>query len=70
MHFSWWMYYIVKFEIIESHKDGLIYTSIKLTYENNTVIVDNVIIDIGAFDTIITTNFYFLFDRRKIFQMI
>lgn len=39
------------------YKDGLIYTSIKLTHENNTVIVDNVIIDTGAFHTIITTDF-------------
>lgn len=39
------------------YKDGLIYTFIKLTHENNTVIVDNVIIDTGAFHTIITTDF-------------
>ena len=39
------------------YKDGLIYTSIKLTHENNTVIVENVIIDTGASHTIIATDF-------------
>ena len=40
------------------YKDGLIYTSVKLTHENNTVKIDNVIIDTGAFHTIIATNFF------------
>ncbi|OPJ61596.1 hypothetical protein CLCHR_23900 [Clostridium chromiireducens] len=38
-------------------KNGLLYTSIKLTHEGSYVIIDNVIIDTGAFHTIITTDF-------------
>ena len=38
-------------------KNGLLYTSIKLTHEGNCVTIDDVIIDTGAFHTIITTDF-------------
>lgn len=38
-------------------KNGLLYTSIKLTHERNSVVIDDVIIDTGAFHTIITTDF-------------
>lgn len=38
-------------------KNGLLYTSIKLTHEGNYVIIDDVIVDTGAFHTIITTDF-------------
>ncbi len=38
-------------------KNGLVYTSIKLTHEGNCVTIDDVIIDTGAFHTIITTDF-------------
>ncbi|ABR34220.1 retropepsin-like aspartic protease [Clostridium beijerinckii] len=38
-------------------KNGLLYTSIKLIHEGNYVIIDNVILDTGAFYTIITTDF-------------
>ena len=39
------------------YRDGLIYTSIELINQNSIVIVDNVIIDTGAFHTIIATDF-------------
>lgn len=38
-------------------KNGLLYTSIKLVHEGNYIIIDDVIIDTGAFHTIITTDF-------------
>ena len=38
-------------------KNGLLYTSIKLIHEGKCVTVDDVIIDTGAFHTIITTDF-------------
>lgn len=38
-------------------KNGLLYTSIKLTHEGKCVTIDDVIIDTGAFHTIITTDF-------------
>lgn len=38
-------------------KNGLLYTSIKLTHERNSVVIDDVIIDTGAFHTIITADF-------------
>ena len=38
-------------------KDGLLYTSIKLMHEWECIIVENVIIDTGAFHTIISTDF-------------
>ncbi|EDT74049.1 hypothetical protein CBY_2376, partial [Clostridium butyricum 5521] len=38
-------------------KDGLLYTSIKLMHEGECIIVENVIIDTGAFHTIISTDF-------------
>lgn len=38
-------------------KNGLLYTSIKLTHERNSVVINDVIIDTGAFHTIITTDF-------------
>ena len=37
-------------------KDGLLYTSLKLIHEGNYALVDDVIIDTGAFHTIITTD--------------
>lgn len=39
------------------YKNGLIYTSIKLIHEGKCVTIDDVIIDTGAFHTIITTDF-------------
>jgi len=38
-------------------KNGLLYTSIKLIHEGKCVTIDDVIIDTGAFHTIITTDF-------------
>lgn len=38
-------------------KDGLLYTSIKLMHEGECIVVENVIIDTGAFHTIISTDF-------------
>lgn len=36
-------------------KDGLLYTSVNLIYEGKCIVVDDVIIDTGAFHTIIAT---------------
>jgi predicted aspartyl protease len=38
-------------------KDGLLYTSISLRHEDKCIVVDNVIIDTGAFHTIIAPDF-------------
>lgn len=38
-------------------KDGLLYTSVNLRHEEKCIVVDNVIIDTGAFHTIIAPNF-------------
>lgn len=38
-------------------KNGLLYTSIKLKHEGKNIIVNDVIIDTGAFHTIISPNF-------------
>lgn len=38
-------------------KDGLLYTSITLKHGNKSVLVDDVIIDTGAFHTIIATDY-------------
>jgi predicted aspartyl protease len=38
-------------------KDGLLYTSINLLHEGKCIIVDDVIIDTGAFHTIITPEY-------------
>lgn len=38
-------------------KDGLLYTSINLRHEDKCIVVDNVIIDTGAFHTIIASDF-------------
>jgi len=38
-------------------KDGLLYTSVSLHHEGKCVVVDNVIIDTGAFHTIIAPDF-------------
>ncbi|MBN1045015.1 hypothetical protein DVW08_06460 [Clostridium botulinum] len=38
-------------------KDGLLYTFIKLMHEGECIVVENVIIDTGAFHTIISTDF-------------
>lgn len=38
-------------------KDGLLYTSITLKHEDKSVLVNNVIIDTGAFHTIIATDY-------------
>lgn len=38
-------------------KDGLLYTSINLRHEDKCILVDNVIIDTGAFHTIIAPDF-------------
>lgn len=37
-------------------RDGLLFTSIRITYKNNYKIIDNVIIDTGAAETIISTD--------------
>ncbi|AQS05041.1 retropepsin-like aspartic protease [Clostridium beijerinckii] len=39
------------------YKNGLLYTSIKMIHEGKCVNIDDVIIDTGAFHTIITTDF-------------
>lgn len=38
-------------------KNGLLYTSIKLSHEGNSITVNDVIIDTGAFHTIISPDF-------------
>ena len=38
-------------------KNGLLYTSIKLIHEGKDIVIEDVIIDTGAFHTIITTDF-------------
>jgi len=38
-------------------KDGLLYTSISVVHDGKKVVVDDVIVDTGAFHTIITPEF-------------
>jgi predicted aspartyl protease len=38
-------------------KDGLLYTSVKLTHEGKSIIVKDMIVDTGAFHTIISTDY-------------
>lgn len=38
-------------------KDGLLYTSVKLTHEGKSIIIKDMIVDTGAFHTIISTNY-------------
>jgi len=38
-------------------KDGLLYASVTLRYEDKSVVVDDVIIDTGAFHTIIASDY-------------
>lgn len=40
-----------------NNRDGLLYAAVKLTFGSKSTVVDNVIIDTGAFHTIILTDY-------------
>jgi predicted aspartyl protease len=40
-----------------NYKDGLLYASVELTFGNKSTVVENAIIDTGAFHTIILTDY-------------